>query len=75
MLISLRLQILKLIKFIRVSANALAGGDYHQVIKASDGTIPEEDIKRYYDIVMKTGLARRLVLYTRNEKRSKNTWL
>ena len=34
-------------------ALALAGGDYHKVIRATDDTIPEEDIKRYYDIVMK----------------------
>jgi len=40
-------------KVYTVNANALAGGDYHQIIKASDGTIPEEDIKRYYDIAMK----------------------
>ena len=40
-------------KVYTVSASALAGGDYHQIIKASDGTIPEEDIKRYYDIAMK----------------------
>ena len=37
-------------KVYTVSASALAGGDYHQIIKASDGTIPEEDIKRYYDL-------------------------
>ena len=40
-------------KVYTVNANALAGGDYHQVIQASDNTIPEEDIKRYYDIAMK----------------------
>ena len=34
-------------------ALALAGGDFHKIIQASDGTIPEEDIKRYHDIVMK----------------------
>jgi hypothetical protein len=34
-------------KVYTVNANALAGGDYHQVIQASDNTIPEEDIKRY----------------------------
>ena len=34
-------------------ALALAGGDYHKVIQASDGTIPEADIKRYHDIAMK----------------------
>ena len=36
-------------KVYTVSASALIGGDYHQVIQASDNTIPEEDIKRYYD--------------------------
>ena len=40
-------------KTYKFPALALAGGDYHKVIQASDGTIPEEDIKRYYDIVMK----------------------
>jgi len=35
-------------------AMALAGGDYHQIIKASDNTIPEKDIRRYYDICMNT---------------------
>ena len=28
----------------------MLGGDYHRTIRASDGTIPEEDIKRYYDL-------------------------
>ena len=32
---------------------ALAGGDYHKIIQASDGIFSDEDIKRYYDIVMK----------------------
>ena len=40
-------------KVYTVSAKALTGGDYHQVIQASDNTIPEEDIKRYYDTAMK----------------------
>ena len=40
-------------KTYKFPALALAGGDYHKVIQASDGTIPEEDIKRYYDIAMK----------------------
>ena len=31
----------------------MLGCDYHRTIRASDGTIPEEDIKRYYDIIMK----------------------
>ena len=35
-----------------LDADGLKGGDYHQIIRASDGTIPEEDIKRYYDIAM-----------------------
>ena len=34
-------------------ALALAGGDFHKIIQSSDDTIPEEDIKRYYDIAMK----------------------
>ena len=34
-------------------AMALAGGDYHKIIQASDGIFSDEDIKRYYDIVMK----------------------
>ena len=33
-------------------ALALAGGDFHQVIQASDDTIPKEDIKRYHDIAL-----------------------
>ena len=34
-------------------AMALAGGDYHKIIQASDGLFSDEDVKRYYDIVMK----------------------
>ena len=34
-------------------AMALAGGDYHKIIQASDGLFSDEDIKRYYDTVMK----------------------
>ena len=34
-------------------ATNLKGHNWHKTIRASDGTIPEEDIKRYYDIVMK----------------------
>ena len=34
-------------------AMALAGGDYHKIIQASDGLLSEEDIKRYYNTVMK----------------------
>ena len=39
-------------KFI-LPALSLAGGDYHKVIRATDDTIPEEDIKTYYDIFTK----------------------
>ena len=35
-----------------LDADGLKGGDYHQIIQASDGTIPEEDIKRYYEAAM-----------------------
>jgi len=41
-------------KVFSINASALAGGDYHQIIRAADGTIPEEDIRRYYDICMNT---------------------
>ena len=34
-------------------ASNLTKKDWHRTIRASDGTIPEEDIKRYYDIAMK----------------------
>ena len=34
-------------------ATNLKGNNWHKTIRASDGTIPEEDIKRYYDIAMK----------------------
>ena len=40
-------------KVYTINADSLKGGDYHQIIKASDDTIPEEDIKRYHDIAMK----------------------
>jgi len=36
-------------KVFTVSADALTGGDYHQVIRHTDDTIPKEDIKRYYE--------------------------
>ena len=36
-------------KVFTVNADALTGGDYHQVIRHTDGTIPKEDIKRYYE--------------------------
>ena len=39
-------------KVYTIKADALKGGDYHKIIQASDGTIPEDDIKKYYDIVM-----------------------
>jgi len=32
-----------------VNDSALTGGDYHQVIRHTDDTIPKEDIKRYYE--------------------------
>ena len=35
-------------------ALALAGGDYHKGIRATDDTIPEEDIIRYYDNIVQT---------------------
>ena len=41
-------------KVYTINADALKGGDYHKIIRASDGTIPEEDIRRYYDICMNT---------------------
>ena len=41
-------------KVFSINASALAGGDYHKIIRATDGTIPEEDIRRYYDICMNT---------------------
>ena len=53
----------------------MLGGDYHRTIRASDGTIPEEDIKRYYNIAMKYRLARRMVFFRRNEGTSKDIWL
>ena len=34
-------------------ATNLKGHNWHKTIRASDGTIPEEDIKRYHDIAMK----------------------
>tara|TARA_Y200000002_G_C22569663_1_gene616082 strand:+ start:316 stop:1032 length:717 start_codon:yes stop_codon:yes gene_type:complete len=34
-------------------ASNLTKKDWHKTIRASDGTIPEEDIKKYYDIAMK----------------------
>ena len=43
-------------KVFTVNADALTGGDYHQVIRHTDGTIPKEDIKRYYEnAVLKDG--------------------
>tara|TARA_B110000046_G_scaffold146129_1_gene153371 strand:- start:244 stop:975 length:732 start_codon:yes stop_codon:yes gene_type:complete len=36
-------------KVFTVSADALTGGDYHQVIRHTDDTMPEKDIKRYYE--------------------------
>ena len=40
-------------KYSVTDSSNMLGGDYHRTINASDGTIPEEDIKRYYDIAMK----------------------
>ena len=40
-------------KYSVTDGSNMLSGDYHRTIKASDGTIPEEDIKRYYDIAMK----------------------
>ena len=37
-------------KYSTTDSSNMIGGDYHTTINASDGTIPEEDIKRYYDI-------------------------
>ena len=34
-------------------ATNLKGHNWHKTIRASDNTIPEDDIKRYYDIAMK----------------------
>ena len=36
----------------RARENPFYGGDWHQSFQSSDDTIPEEDIKRYYDIAM-----------------------
>ena len=33
-------------------ALALAGGDYHKIIQASDGTIPDDEIRRAYGTAM-----------------------
>ena len=35
-------------KVYTVNASALAGGDYHQIIKASDGTISDDEIRKAY---------------------------
>ena len=43
-------------KVFTVSADALTGGDYHQVIRHTDDTIPKKDINRYYEnAVLKDG--------------------
>ena len=39
-------------KVYTVNANALAGGDYHQIIKASDGTISDDEIRKAYGRAM-----------------------
>ena len=36
-------------KVFTVNADALTGGDYHQVIRHTDDTISQNDIKRYYE--------------------------
>ena len=40
-------------KYSTTDGSNMLSGDYHRTIRASDGTIPEEDIERYYDIAMK----------------------
>ena len=52
-------------KVFTVSADALTGGDYHQVIRHTDDTIPEKDIKRYYENAVekfKTGQSQKIYL-------------
>ncbi len=39
-------------KVFTVSADALTGGDFHQVIRHTDDTISKNDIKRYYEIAL-----------------------
>ena len=36
-------------KVFTISADALTGGDFHEVIRHTDDTIPQKDIKRYYE--------------------------
>ena len=36
-------------KVYTINANALKGGDYHKIIQASDGTISDENLKKYYE--------------------------
>jgi len=52
-------------KVFTVSADALIGGDYSQVIRHTDDTIPQNDIKRYYESALekfKTGQSQKIYL-------------
>ena len=52
-------------KVYTVSADALIGGDYSQVIRHTDDTIPQNDIKRYYESALekfKTGQSQKIYL-------------
>jgi len=52
-------------KAFTVSADALIGGDYSQVIRHTDDTIPQNDIKRYYESALekfKTGQSQKIYL-------------
>ena len=41
-------------KVYSINADALKGGDYHEIIHFSDDTISEKDIKKYYEHALKT---------------------
>ena len=52
-------------KVFTVSADALIGGDYSQVIRHTDDTIPQNDIKRYYESALEkyqNGIAKNLLI-------------
>ena len=52
-------------KVYTVSADALIGGDYSQVIRHTDDTIPQNDIKRYYESALEkyqNGIAKNLLI-------------
>jgi len=52
-------------KVFTVSADALIGGDYSQVIRHTDDTIPQNDIKRYYESALEkyqNGIAENLLI-------------